>query len=122
MSAFPSTAFANTVLDLIRTDTPHVALYTSNPGPTNTGAEVTGGSYARQAVTLSTASGAATTNTNELVFTGLPGGTITHWAIFDADTGGSFLSYGALTTNAVTETGDDFIIPIGDIDLSMTVS
>jgi hypothetical protein len=122
MSAFPSTAFADTVLDLIKDDTPFLALYTSNPGPTNTGAEASGGSYARQAITLSAASGAATSNTNEIVFTGLPGATITHWGIFNASTSGDFLAYGAINSQSITETGDDLIFAIGAIDLNMSGS
>lgn len=122
MSAFPSTAWANEVLDGIRTDTPHLALYTSNPTATNTGTEVTGGSYARQPITFSAASARAMTNSAQVVFSGLPGGTITHWAVFDAATAGNFKCYGPIDTNTITETGDDLIFAVGAIDLNMSGS
>jgi len=45
----------------------------------------------------------------------------THWALFDASTSGTFLASGLMTANAVL-VGDEFIIPIGDLDLSFLVT
>lgn len=122
MSAFPSTAQANAMLDLIKNDTPKLALFTTNPGPTGSGTEASGGSYARQSVTLSSASGGATSNTNAITFT-LPAGTYSYWAIYDATSAGNINAYGALTSPITVPTGGGTAtVAIGDIDLAIATS
>lgn len=122
MSAFPSTAQANAMLDLIKNDTPKLAIFSTNPGPTGTGTEATGGSYARQAVTLGSASGGASTNTNALTFS-LPAGTFGYWAIYDATTVGNINAYGALSSPITVPTGGGTAtVAIGDIDLALAIS
>lgn len=118
MSAFPSTALQEDVLELIKNDTPFLALYSSNPGPTNTGVELSGGSYARQSVTFGAITSGAMSNTNTITFSSLPSSVATHWAIFDAVTSGNLLAYGALGSEIVSEAGDNAIFDPGSIDLS----
>lgn len=86
-----------------------VSLHTANPG--NTGAsEVAGGSYARQAVTFANAGANPTVASN----TGIvqyptataPWGTITHFGLWTAASGGSFLGYNAVTTPKSIDTDD----------------
>jgi hypothetical protein len=43
----------------------------------------------------------------------------THWSGWDASTAGNFLCSGTMTANAVT-VGDQFTIPIGDLDLTVS--
>ncbi len=85
----------------------YCALYTSNPNETNVGAEVSGGSYARVAITNSAASGGSITNSTQIAFPTASGswGTITHFAIFDALTTGNMLAYGALGSSQGVTTG-----------------
>lgn len=98
----------------------HVGLFTAAPGEAGGGTEVTGGSYARQAVTLSvTGDTASNTGLVEFPIATADWGTITHMAIFDASTGGNQIAYAALTVSRVINTGDILQFPIGDIDVTL---
>lgn len=122
MSAFPSTALQEDVLELIKNDTPYLALYTSNPGPTNTGTEVSGGSYARQSITFGAIASGSMDNTNTITFSSLPTSTIAYYAIFDASTAGNLLAYGLLTTPIVSDAGDSAVFDPDSITLSFSGS
>lgn len=78
----------------------YLALYVSNPGADNSGDEVTGGSYAREQITLQ-GTGNTRTNDAEIRFADLAANDITHYGILDASTGGNLLVYGALSSTAV---------------------
>lgn len=102
----------------------HVALYTAAPSDSGGGTEVTGGSYARVSVTrnltnwagtqsagsttASTGTGGQTSNNGAITFPAPTAnwGTVTHFAIFDASTGGNLLFHGALTTAKTINNGD----------------
>lgn len=120
MSVLPSNVLISDVLDLIKNDTPKVALYTSNPGPANTGTEVTGGSYTREAVTF-TKTGSQLTNSGEVRFD-VPTATVTHYGIFDALTLGNLLCYGTLASTKVVVSGDEIVFPIGSIVINFAGS
>lgn len=122
MSAFPSTVLVTEFFALITGDTPHLALYTSNPGPTNTGAEVSGGSYARQPITFGSIVSNAIENDSILTFNAMPTAVITHWGILDASTSGNLLAYGPLSSAITTTTGDNVTIDEGQIDLTFAGS
>lgn len=96
-----------------------VGLYTVAPTDSTSGTEVTGGSYARQAITFSAASGGATSNTTDVDFTGMPAATTVAVAVHTASTGGTMLMYGTLTTNKTTDAGDTLRIAAGDLDISI---
>lgn len=97
----------------------YTSLHTADPGETGA-SEVTGGSYARQTVTLSAASGGgATSSTNQLDFTNMPAVTVTHVGIWDALTAGNFYWGGALTTSKTLNGGDTFRIATGDLDITL---
>ena len=98
----------------------HVGLFTSAPGEAGGGTEVSGGSYARQAVTFSvTGDTASNTGLVEFPIATADWGTITHMAIFDAASGGNQIAYAALTTPRTINTGDILQFPIGDIDVTL---
>lgn len=93
--------------------TVYLALHTTDPGEAGTGAEVTGGSgpYARQAITFSAASGgsiamSSTAHPSGIDFSGMPGATVTHVAIWDLSSGGNCLWSGALTSSRTVTAGD----------------
>ncbi len=69
----------------------YVGLYTSDPGEGNTGTEVSGGSYARTAVTFGSPSNGVSTNSASVTFPTATGtwGTVTHVGILDATTSGN---------------------------------
>lgn len=98
----------------------YVGLFTSNPGETGSGTEVSGGSYARQTVAF-TVTGSQASNTAAVEFPTATAswGTITYAAIYDAVSGGNLLAYGALTTSKTIDNGDVFRIPAGDFDINL---
>lgn len=87
--------------------TVYLSLHTADPTNTGTVAEVTGGSYARKAVTFNVASAGAVTLLSIADYTGMPATTVTHVAIWDAVSGSTnCLWYGPLTTSRTTLSGD----------------
>ena len=98
----------------------YVALFTSDPGETGSGTEVSGGSYARQTATF-TVTGNQASNTAAVEFPTATGswGTITYAAVYDASSGGNLLAYGALTTSKTIASGDVLRIPAGDFDINL---
>ncbi len=98
----------------------YVGLFTSNPGETGSGTEVSGGSYARQTIAF-TVTGNQASNTAAVEFPTATAswGTITFAAIYDALSGGNLLAYGALTTSKTIDNGDVFRIPAGDFDINL---
>lgn len=108
--------------------TVYVALYTVIPTDANaSGTEVTGGSYARVAVTNNAtnwpaASGGAKSNGTAVTFPAPTAawGTVVGFAIYDAATVGNQLAWGALTVNKTVNNGDAApSFAIGDIDLTL---
>jgi hypothetical protein len=97
----------------------YVALFTVAPSDAGGGTEVTGGSYARKVATFSAASSGATSNDDNIDFTGMPAVTTVAIGIFDALTTGNMLLYGTLTTNKTTDAGDTLRIATGDLDISI---
>lgn len=102
-----------------------VHLYTSATGDGNsTGTEVTGGSYAAEAVPISggwdAASGGATANTNDTDFgqASANWGTVSH-ASLEAGSTANRLFHGALSSSKTVNNGDTFKFPAGDIDVSI---
>lgn len=99
--------------------TVYVSLHTGDPGSTGA-SEATGGSYARQSVSLDAASNKASQNGGALSFTGMSAATITHVGLWDASANGNFLIGGALTAQKTTNAGDTFQFPVGDLDVALT--
>jgi hypothetical protein len=108
--------------------TVYVALFTSSTGleTNNPTGEVTGGSYARVAVTMGAPTGGAGSNSGEVLFTQATAnwGTVTHFAIVDHATNTTWgtnvnvLLHGALTAQKTINDTDIFRFPIGDIDIA----
>ena len=100
----------------------YIALFTDDPGEDASGTEVTGGSYVReQCSSWDAPTDGATANTAAITFTQATAswGTVSHVAIFDAETVGNMLFYGALTASKAIDDGDTFEIPAGDLDVSL---
>ena len=102
--------------------TVYVALYTSDPTDADTGTEVSGGSYARQAAGLSAASGGASSNAADITFPTATAdwGTITHVGLRDALTGGNLLMHSPLDASKTVNNGDTFKINAGDLDVTVS--
>lgn len=123
-----SDTFETTVLTWVLTDGSatrptawYVALFTDNPTDADTGTEITGGSYARTAVSF-TVSGDAASNSAAVEFPAATDnwGTITHIGVYDASTSGNLIFHSALTTSKAITTGDVFRIPTGDLDFTLS--
>lgn len=103
----------------------YVALFTDAPSDSGGGTEVSGGAYARVQVasalanwagtqsagstTASSGTGGQTSNNGAITFpapSGANWGTITHFGIFDASTGGNLLFHAALTASKSVNDGD----------------
>ncbi len=101
--------------------TVYVALFTSDPTDANTGTEVSGGSYARTAVTFGAPSGGVSTNSGNVEFPEATGswGTIGWIGIMDASTSGNLLYHTALDTSKTISSGDIFRITTGNLSVTL---
>ena len=103
----------------------HVGLSTADPGDNGTGLNEPGGNgYARVATSAAdwnSASGGALDNANAIEFLQATGswGTITHFALFDASTGGNMLAHGTLIQSKAISSGDTARFAAGDLDVSL---
>ena len=111
--------------DYTRPITVYVALYTVAPTDAGGGTEVTGGSYARVAVTNNVtnwpaASAGAKSNGTEITFAEATAswGTVVAFAILDAATLGNFLYWATLTTSKAIGIGDTAKFAVGDLDVT----
>ncbi len=93
----------------------YIALFIVTPTNVGGGTEVTGGSYARQAVTFSTAVLGECHNTGVITYTTptLDWGNIPGVALFDALTAGNMLYFGSLGTPRTVYAGDPLYFPSG---------
>lgn len=104
----------------------YIALFTTEGGEDSAGTEVSGGSYARAPAAPGDANWSApaagngtTSNLVEIAFPAAPSadwGRATHWAIFDAATGGNRLIYAPLTAAKNINAGDPApTFPVGSL-------
>jgi hypothetical protein len=101
---------------LVPGTTYYLALFTSDPGITGTVGEVTGGSYARQAIVFTGASGGIETNTLIITFTGMPAvAAIPFVAIFSAVTGGTYECGGLSGIDESVGSGATVTFPAGTV-------
>jgi hypothetical protein len=104
----------------------YAALFTAAPTDAGGGTEVTGGSYARAAITNNTtnfpnASGGAKSNGTAITFATATAdwGTVTAIGIMDASTSGNLLGWATITSQSVPS-GVTASIPVGDLDITLT--
>lgn len=132
MSAF-SDYYENAIINHIRGTTfpaapanTYISLHTADVTDAGTGTEVSGSNYARVAVPGATGewdatsgTDGATENTNAITFPTASGswGTITHFGIWDASSGGNLYYHGALTVSKTVGSGDTVSFPIGALDI-----
>jgi hypothetical protein len=124
MSNFLENALINATLRNTSYTSPsvvYVGLYTSDPTDANTGTEVSGGSYARTAVTFGVPSNGVSTNSAAVEFPQATGnwGTVTHIGILDAATSGNLLYHTILDVAKTIDSGDIFKIAIGSLSVTL---
>jgi len=104
----------------------YVSAHTGNPGTTGANEHGSTGSYSRATTTSSdwaSASSGSISNVDPITF---PSATqnytakITHFGLWTAKTGGTFIGAGALTSGITITTGDDLLFDVGSISISLT--
>ena len=122
MAKFLTNYGANAVIDWIRGVTPPpvsgltLALYTTAPTVSTAGTQVTGGSYAPQTVTLSAASGGASSNTAVVTFVNLPTCTVVAAALRDSVANETLWVQDGLSISVTS--GDNKAVLVGDLDVA----
>ena len=101
--------------------TVYVSLYTSDPTDADSGTEVSGGSYARTAVTMGAPSNGVSTNSADVTFPTctVSWGTVSHIGIHDASTSGNLLFHTPLDTAKTIDSGDIFKIETGNLSVTL---
>ncbi|MDP9487929.1 MAG: hypothetical protein M3Q49_19420 [Actinomycetota bacterium] len=106
----------------------YVALYTTAPDDAGAGGtEVSGGAYARVAVTNNAtnwpaALGGAKSNGVAVTFPQATAawGTVVAWAVWDAATGGNMIDSATLSASKTVQTGDTPVFGVGDLKFSLS--
>jgi hypothetical protein len=126
MSNYLENALLNATLNATTYTAPatvYVSLWTSNPTDAGDGTEVTGGSYARTAVSFATASGTSGNILNDADVTfptaTASWGTVGWIGINDAATAGNLLYHTALDTSKTIDSGDIFKISTGNLSVTL---
>lgn len=98
----------------------YVALYTVAPTDSGGGTEVSGGSYARQAIDFAAASGGSAIPTAKVEFPTATAswGTIVAVGLFDASTSGNLLWWKTISSKAIGN-GDKATIEIANMSVSL---
>lgn len=99
----------------------YVGLFTSAPGEAGGGTEVSGGSYARQAITFGAPSGGTVTQSGAVQFplASASWGTVVAYGIFDAVSGGNLLAWAAVTPNLLVDSGQQAQLADGVVTISL---
>jgi hypothetical protein len=125
MSNFLENALINATLRNTTYTSPatvYVSLWTSDPTDAGSGTEVSGGSYARTAVTFGAPSNGVTTNNADVTFPTATAswGTVGWIGINDAVTSGNLLYHSPLDTSKVIDSGDIFKIITGNLSVTLS--
>ena len=125
MSNFLENALINATLRNTTYTSPatvYVSLWTSDPTDAGSGTEVSGGSYARTAVTFGSPSNGVTTNNADVTFpTATASWGVVGWiGINDAVTSGNLLYHSPLDTSKVIDSGDIFKIITGNLSVTLS--
>jgi hypothetical protein len=125
MSNFLEDALINATLRATTFTSPatvYVSLWTSDPTDAGSGTEVSGGSYARTAVTFAAPSNGVTTNNADVTFPTATAswGTVGWIGINDAATSGNLLYHSPLDTSKTIDTGDIFKISSGNLSVTLS--
>jgi hypothetical protein len=102
--------------------TVYVGLFTSDPTDAGSGTEVSGGSYARTAVTFGAPSDGTSLNSAAVEFPQATAswGTVGWIGIHDAATSGNLMYHTALDVSKTISTGDIFKIAIGSLSVNLS--
>ena len=101
--------------------TVYVSLWTSDPTDAGSGTEVSGGSYARTAVTMGAPSNGVSLNSADVTFpTATASWGVVGWiGINDALSSGNLLYHSPLDTSKTIDSGDIFKISTGNLSVTL---
>ena len=101
--------------------TVYVSLWTSDPTDAGSGTEVSGGSYARTAVTFGAPSNGVSLNSADVTFpTATASWGVVGWiGINDAASSGNLLYHSPLDTSKTIDSGDIFKISTGNLSVTL---
>ncbi|TGB13866.1 hypothetical protein [Streptomyces sp. MZ04] len=97
-----------------------VAIVTANGSDSAAGTEATGGSYVRKTLTVGAAASGATSNSADLVWTGMPAGTFVGTEIWDSAGTPVRLWYGPLAASRTLLAGDELKITAGALTFALS--
>lgn len=123
LSNFLEAALINAVFRNVPYNSPpevYIALFKTDPTDDAIGQEETGAGYSRQQIVFSVPSDGLTENIATVTFpvAGSDWGTVSHFGIMDAITGGNLLIHGRFNIIKTIYSGDQYIIRAGDLDIS----
>ena len=124
MSTYLANAVINATLrstSFTSPSTVYLALFLADPTDAGTGAELSGASYVRKAISLSAPSSGVSSNASAITFdeATTDWGTVTYIGIYDAVTGGNLLYSDPLTTPQVINTNNIFSIPLAGLTVTL---
>jgi hypothetical protein len=104
--------------------TVYVALFTAAPTDAGGGTEVSGGGYARQAVTFGAVSGGSPSQIANSAAINFPvatasWGTVVAFGLYDAATAGNLLAWANLTTSKLIDVNDQAQFATGALTISL---
>jgi hypothetical protein len=125
MSNYLEDALINVTLRNTAYTTPttvYLALYTTDPTDADTGTEVSGGSYARQAITMGAPSNGVSVSSADISFPQctVSWGTVAFVGIRDALTAGNLLYHSPLTVSKAIDVGDIFKVASGSLSVQLS--
>jgi len=125
MSNYLENALLNATLNATTYTAPatvYVSLWTTDPTDAGSGTEVSGGSYARTAVTFAAPSNGVSTNSADVTFPTATAswGTVGWIGINDALSSGNLLYHTPLDTAKTIDTGDIFKISTGNLSVTLS--
>jgi hypothetical protein len=125
MSNYLEDALINVTLRNTAYTTPttvYLALYTTDPTDADTGTEVSGGSYARQAITMGAPSNGVSVSSADISFPQctVSWGTVAFVGIRDASTAGNLLYHSPLTVSKAIDVGDIFKVASGSLSVTLS--
>jgi len=104
----------------------YLGLFTATPSDAGGGTEVSGGSYARKAVTANAtnfpaaSAGAITLNVAQSFVTATASwGVVTQFGIFDAVSVGNLIAWGDLTASKTVDNGDTVSFAVGSLVIQL---
>ena len=98
----------------------YVGLSTGSFGDDASGTELNGNGYTRKVMAFDAAVAGTADNSGAVEFSAATSswGTVSHFGLFDASSGGNLLIHGAFTAAKLIDTGDILKIAAGDLDIT----